>query len=213
MVRLRPGRLVGELSGRSTREVTRLLLVQIAASREGARVAHRAATAQRPSATARDMMATIEHQGDHARDELITMLGRSLVTPFDREDVFRVSRSIDDVLDNLRDFVRELDLFEAPDVLFAPVIAAVIRSLDLLHLAVEALTGEHGQIRPLSLAAKKSCNEIRRTYEQQLTELLHGDVTTGMLRRRELLRRLDVVGLRLGEATDALSDAAIKRTM
>jgi hypothetical protein len=32
-----------------------------------------------------------------------------------------------------------------------------------------------------------------------------------VVRRRELLRRLDVVGLRLNEAADRLSDAAIKR--
>lgn len=45
-----------------------------------------------------------------------------------------------------------------------------------------------------------------------LADVLEGDVTTGMLRRRELLRRLDVVGLRFGEAVDALADAAVKRT-
>ena len=33
-----------------------------------------------------------------------------------------------------------------------------------------------------------------------------------VLKVREVLRRLDVVGLRIGEATDALSDAAVKRS-
>jgi len=32
-----------------------------------------------------------------------------------------------------------------------------------------------------------------------------------VLKSRELLRRLDVVGLRLNEAADVLSDAAVKR--
>ena len=41
-----------------------------------------------------------------------TSLAGVLVTPVDREDLFRLSRSIDDVLDNLRDFVREWDLYK-----------------------------------------------------------------------------------------------------
>lgn len=38
------------------------------------------------------------------------------------------------------------------------------------------------------------------------------EVTPQMLKRRELLRRLDVVGLRLGEAADALADGAVKHS-
>jgi uncharacterized protein len=38
------------------------------------------------------------------------------------------------------------------------------------------------------------------------------EVTTEVLRRRELLRRVDVTGLRLAEAADALSDGAVKRS-
>jgi hypothetical protein len=37
------------------------------------------------------------------------------------------------------------------------------------------------------------------------------DVTMELIKRRELLRRLDVVGLRLIEAVDALSDGLLKR--
>jgi len=42
--------------------------------------------------------------------------------------------------------------------------------------------------------------------------LLHGDhVTMQTLRERELLRRLDVAGLRLATAADALISGALKR--
>jgi hypothetical protein len=39
-----------------------------------------------------------------------------------------------------------------------------------------------------------------------------GPVTAATLRRRELLRRVDVIGLRLGEAANALADGAVKRS-
>jgi len=34
-----------------------------------------------------------------------------------------------------------------------------------------------------------------------------------VMKLRDLIRRIDVVGLRIGEAADALSDAAVKRSV
>lgn len=212
-MRFGPITLLRELSGRSHADMTQLLLQQIVTSIEGARLARQAAGAQLASAAAREQMAVIEHRGDEARALLITVLTRSLVTPLDREDMYRVSRSIDDVLDNLRDFVRELDLFRGSDDRLLPVIDAVVDGLELLYLAIAGVTDASADVTQRILATKKSGNDIRRSYERQLVVLLDGEVTTDMLRGRELLRRLDVVGLRLGEAVDALADAAIKRGM
>ncbi len=61
------------------------------------------------------------------------------------------------------------------------------------------------------LDANKASNAIRRRYQEGVAALLIGTVDATMLKRRELLRRLDVVGLRLGEAADALADGAVKR--
>lgn len=208
-----PVRLLRELSRRSDADMTRLLLQQVGVGIQGARLARQAVCGALPSAVAREEMAAIEHHGDEARELLVTAVATSFVTPFDREDVFRVSRSIDDVVDNLRDFVRELDLFHATDDRCAPVIDAVIDGLERLDRALAGVTSAANEVHARTLAAKKACNDIRRAYERQLAELLDGEVTAKMLRSRELLRRLDVVGLRLGEAADALADAAMKRAM
>jgi hypothetical protein len=61
------------------------------------------------------------------------------------------------------------------------------------------------------LLAKKAANKIRRLYDVELGRLFRGEFTMEVLKSRELLRRLDVVGLRVNEASDVLSDAAIKR--
>ena len=58
---------------------------------------------------------------------------------------------------------------------------------------------------------QESANEIRRLYDVELGKLFHGKVTMKIFKIRELLRRLDVVGLRLNEAADVLADAAVKR--
>ena len=149
---------------------------------------------------------------DGHRADLVHQLSQALTTPFDREDLFRVSRSVDDVLDNLRDFARELDLYGVErEELFVPVIDAIIRGIEVLGDAIGGIVEQPTGTADAALAASKQSNEVRRLYQHQMAQLLDGDVSSGMLKRRELLRRLDVVGLRLGEAASALADGVLKR--
>ena len=187
------------------------LVGQLDATTEGIDLALRAVRGERSGDEARADMASIEHAGDEERSRVVRTLSRSLTSPIDREDLFRLSRSIDDVLDNMRDFVREHALFGlGAEPLLEDLVEAVGDGVLALRDAVVALGDEPGSVPLASLSAKK--NEIRPRYQQAMASLLSGDITAETLQRRELLRRLDVVGLRLGEAADALADGAIKRS-
>ena len=204
-------RTVRDLTGRTENDLVHGLVGQIDATLEGVNLALSAVRGEQTANDARAVMAGIEHAGDEERGRVIRTLSRSLTSPIDREDLFRLSRSIDDVLDNMRDFVREHALFGlAAEPLLEDLIEAVGDGVTALRDAVVALGDEPGSVPLASLSAKK--NEIRPRYQQAMAQLLSGDVTNQMLQRRELLRRLDVVGLRLGEAADALADGAIKRS-
>jgi uncharacterized protein Yka (UPF0111/DUF47 family) len=135
-----------------------------------------------------------------------------MVTPIDREDLFRVSRSVDDVLDNLRDFAREVDLYDVADRRFAkPILKALIEGIEALAVAVEALAGSPYEITEATLSARKSAGLVRRLYQEALGTLFASEPDVETLKQYELLRRLDMVGLSLGEAADALADGAVKR--
>ena len=67
-------------------------------------------------------------------------------------------------------------------------------------------------MRAATLAARKQAGRVRQLYQAALADLFRAELSTDTLRRRELLRRLDVIGLRLGESADALSDAMLKRS-
>jgi uncharacterized protein len=164
------------------------------------------------AATARARVVDLEHRGDRARGEFVRELASAVAPPLDREDLFRVSRSVDDVLDNLRDFAREFELFAVEDNgVFGETLAAVDTAVTQLGQAIERIVDQPEHLGETVLAANKSSNAIRRRYQEAVALLLVGDVDVAMLKRRELLRRLDVVGLRLGEAADALADGAVKR--
>ena len=60
----------------------------------------------------------IEKDADEARRILIDELNRTFVTPFDREDIFNLSRTIDDVLDYAYSTVSEMEILKVEPTLF-----------------------------------------------------------------------------------------------
>ena len=206
-------RLARDLSGRSADDLVGLLGDQLTCTERGARLVMSMAAGSLPTGEARRCMRDVEHKGDEARAELVATLGQGLTTPIDAEDMFRLSRSIDDVLDNLRDFIREVDLYCPAGLGFAlPLAGALLEGVECLRPALGQLEGPRGNARQAALATRKAAGQVRRLYQLQLAELLSGPLDNETLKRRELLRRLDVVGLRLGEAADALADGALKRS-
>lgn len=203
---------VRALSGRANGRFVGYLVAQVDAAIEGALLVRRAVSGELGRAVAVETMREVEHRGDDERATLVRELRSALVTPIDREDLFRLSGALDDLLDNLRDFLRAWSLFEMErSAIIEPVIDAVCDALAELRVAVMTLDSHPSGVTLRALAAKKSGNAIRRTFDVQLAALLRGEVTAEMLRTRELLRRLDVVGLRFSTAADILSDALIKR--
>ncbi len=202
-----------DLTGRNDRVLIRHLVGQLDATADGVQLSRAVSSGNVAPDVAREQMVEIEHRGDEQRRALVVDLATALAPPMDREDLFRLSRSVDDVLDNLRDLVRELDLFGITrEPLLDDLLEGVADGLHALRSGVAALVDEPQDSRHEALQAKK--NDIRPRYQQAMAQLLDdaGHVTGLMLKRRELLRRVDVVGLRLGEAADALADGSIKRS-
>lgn len=202
-----------DLTGRNDIILTECLVGQLDATLEGAVLARAVARGDVAPTLARGQMGVIEHRGDDCRKRLVSLLARALAPPMDREDLFRLSRSVDDILDNLRDLVRELDLFSIEEErLLDEPLEGVETGVIALRNAVSSMPAKPGVSRMYAMQARKA--DIRPRYQQAMAQLLVGDgaVTAGTLKRRELLRRVDVIGLRMGEAANALADGAVKRS-
>ncbi|WP_329372665.1 DUF47 family protein [Streptomyces sp. NBC_00669] len=205
-------RILGDLTGRSHRRTTDLLNQQLDATVKGVDLAADLAAGHIAPDDARARMADVEHEGDSRRAALVAELATTLTTPIDREDLYRFSRSVDDVLDNVRDLVRETDLFGMTgDPTDLPALEAVREGLVALRDAVTALPGSPSRAQEGAMAARKAAGRVRREYQTSVAALFRRDLCAGTLSRRELLRRLDVIGLRLNDAAADLSDALLKR--
>ncbi len=205
-------RLWRDLLGRNDGAFVELLVRQTAIASDAAR---RLVAAQRerrqPSRVAAEIV-ELAVAGDDVRSELMTELAHALTTPIDREDLYRLSGSLDDVLDNLRDFAVELDTYGAqPHERFIAPLDALAEGLEALGEAIGRVEHDVAAAARPARAAKKA-NDARDAFHREMGVLLAGDeATMATLRDRELLRRLDVAGLRLAAAADALISGVLKR--
>lgn len=204
---------VRNLTGRSDGTLVSHLLQQLEATSRAVALAREIAAGDVGAAEGSERMGEIESEGDQARKDLIEQLRRSLATPIDREDLNRLSRSVDDILDNLRDLASEFHLYEfSEEPLLREGIDNLDRGIRALYGATECLIDRPEDAARHAADSKK--NDVRRSYQRAMARLLTStdEVDTRLLRRRELLRRLDITGLRLAEAADALADGAVKRS-
>lgn len=202
-----------DLLGRRQQHLITELRGQLDAGRDAVEVALTAVRGELAPAAARARLDELETVGDRHRAALVTTLATTFVIPIDREDLFRFSRTTDDVLENLQDFCHELELYgiEVLSPLFVPLLEPVGEGLDALVDAVEGLSEGTATVDAGYRRAKRCHNTIRSAYQHAIADLFVDDPTSTTLKQRELLRRLDVVGLRLCEAADALADGHLKR--
>ncbi len=207
--RLRPRRVLSRFTSRQP-TVTELLLEQIDTAIDAARLANRVFSREADAQESRSPMRKFEHVGDDVRATLVERIDVALTVPLEREDLFRASRYIDDVTDNLRDLVREMAKWEVPTGRWSKgALTPVVESLKELRRAVK--TEDWTLSREHCLKARRHTNTLRRTYQNGLTQVFSEPLTIDTLKIREILRRVDSIGSRLSEASDALLDGMIKR--
>jgi len=166
-----------------------------------------------PTEDLRRQVDKTEKEADELRRQLIDAINRTLVTPFDREDVFALSRSLDDMIDYANSTVEEMTLFQAPTNQYLVSIAeALYEGARQITAAVETLRRMPDGMQDHIILAKKSENRIEHLYREALAELFktHGVVT--IIKMREIYRHLSNAADRGDEAANILSDILVKNT-
>ncbi len=200
------------MTGRMDGALRQALIGQLEATKEGAWLAMAMIGGDTGRTDAHARMRAIEHRGDTERARLAGELSGSLVTPIDREDLYRLSRSIDDVLDSLRDFVRESHLYRVRDQRrFVPMLDQAIVGIEALEIAVGDLASRSSAVARNALEAKKAAGTLRRMYQYEIARIFSAEISSEAMKERELVRRLEIVGRAIGEAADAIADGAMKR--
>ena len=155
----------------------------------------------------------MEREADELRRILIEELNQTFVTPFDREDIFSLSRAIDDVMDYADRTVDEMEIYGVKPNHY------IIEMIDILRKAARELSDSIRLIQKypniaLEHATKaKACeNEMENAYHRALAELFKGTDTVYMLKMREIYRHLSNAADRGDEAANLIGDIVVKMT-
>lgn len=166
-----------------------------------------------PAPELRDKVKKLEQDADDLRHVLITGLNKSFITPFDREDIFALSRAVDDIIDYAKSTVGEMMVFEVkPNHALLKMVNILRRQAEEISRAIFHLQSNPTLALEHAQKAKKLENEMERTYQEALAELFKEKDTIYILKMREIYRHLSNAADRADEAGNIIGDVVVKLT-
>ena len=156
-----------------------------------------------------------EKEADEVRRILIDELNRTFITPFDREDIFKLSRAIDDVLDYAYSTVDEMEILDVYPTPYMLRMASLLKDATYeLLMAVLRLDGNIGVAAEHAQRAKALENRVESVYREALANLFveTDDINdvVNMLKNREVYRHLSNAADRGDEAGNVIADIVVK---
>lgn len=159
----------------------------------------------------------LEKEADEVRRILIDELNRTFVTPIDREDIFTLSRAIDDIIDYGYTTVGEMDILEVePNDYLRRMSSLLCDAAREIYMGVLRLADHPGVAEDHAVRAKALENRVETVYREALADLFNQpqDVEhiVEMLKLREIYRHMSNAADRGDEAANVLSDIVVKMT-
>ncbi len=205
----------GRLRKRTESDFLKLIEEQAEKTKEGLEAFESYARSGGPDDARR--VVQLEKEEDELRRILIDELNRTFVTPIDREDIFKLSRAIDDVLDYAYSTVDEMTLLEVSPSPYMQKMASVLReAAEELLLACRYLKGRPSVANDHAVRAKTLENIAESLYREALVDLFkqakNVEEVVYILKMREVYRHLSNAADRGDEAANIIGDIVVKMT-
>jgi uncharacterized protein len=146
----------------------------------------------------------IEHRGDEMTHNILTKLNQTFITPFDREDIYRLASSLDDVLDFVYAAGVRLIMYK---ITGAPPAASklaeiVVKQSDQLSEALGRLEKKHDHVLENCVEINRLENEADQVARTAIAVLFEKEKDPiSLIKIKELYEVLET-------ATDKAEDAA-----
>jgi uncharacterized protein Yka (UPF0111/DUF47 family) len=160
-----------------------------------------------------NLVRNIEREADELRRVMIEELDKTFITPLDREDIYALSRAIDDVVDYANTTVDEMEIYEVKgDHHIKEMINILRKAARELNDAVKILKDYPRIASEHAVQAKSYENQMEKAYHFALADLFKGTDTVYMLKMREIYRHLSNAADRGDEAANIISSIVMKHT-
>lgn len=158
----------------------------------------------------------IEKEADEVRRILIDELNRTFVTPLDREDIFALSLTIDDILDYADTTVEEMVLLDIePNSFIERMVSLLNDAAREIYLGVVRLQDHPNVANDHAVRAKALENRVETVYREAVADLFSMprdvDHIVYMLKLREVYRHLSNAADRGDAAANVIGDIVVKK--
>jgi predicted phosphate transport protein (TIGR00153 family) len=154
----------------------------------------------------------IEHRCDAITHDTIQRLHRTFVTPFDREDLYALASSLDNVMDAI-DAAAAITLLYRIDTLppgTRELTRTVLQSADRLHSALESLAART-PVHPHAVEINRLENEADRAYQEAIRSVFDNETDPiKIIKWKELLDMLEVVTDKCEDVANVIEGVVVK---
>jgi len=159
----------------------------------------------------------IEKDADEIRRILIDELNRTFVTPIDRQDIFALSRAIDDIVDYADSTTIEMEVLAVKPNNYLMQMTILLRdAAEEIRLAIERIELHPTVANEHAAKAKAIENRVESMYREAVADLFRGpknvDHVVDMLKLREIYRHMSNAADRGDEAANIIGDIIVKAT-
>ncbi len=180
--------------------------------RHGATLLEEMLAPERPVWDKAEEIKEVEHQCDFLTHEVIQRLHRTFVTPLDREDIFALARSPDDVMDAIDAAASIVELYQIEAVRRdARVLTRIIKaSADQIVTALKALEKKTGVAEP-AVEINRLENEADRAHQAAVRRLFEEERDPiAIIKWKEILDFLEGATDRCEDVANVLEGVVVK---
>ena len=153
----------------------------------------------------------LEEAADEIRRRVIEELNQSFITPIDREDIYALSRAVDDIMDYAKSTVEEMMAFGVlPNQHMILMARGLGEAASAIAEAVANLDKDNDIAAEKLVFAKKRENYVEHCYREALVDLFKEDNVVTILKIREIYRHLSNAADHCDEAANIVGNILVK---
>ena len=158
-----------------------------------------------------DFVKVKEKEADTVRRELVDDINRTFITPNDRDDLYRLSSSIDDLADYAWTTVKEIRIYDIqPDAHLLEMARTLLKMADGLLVCVQNLEKNHAVVSTEATKVKKLENTLNVQFHKSIAELFEADDIKKILKYREIYSHMNHAADKGDFSADILLDIVVK---
>ncbi len=158
----------------------------------------------------------LEHEGDTITHQIVALLNRTFVTPFDREDIALLAHSLDDVTDFIQSAADSMYIYKVqrPGARAKELADIIVRIAAEVERAMPQLRRHHidiGQVLTICVEINRLENMADQVYRLALGELFDGTANIAdVIKWREIYEHMETATDRCEDVANVVEGVALK---